>query len=176
MAQDEPERMGLTADQQGALTRLGGLLLDRLRKQRVEQASIHMLLEPGEVETCLGQSGDPLEATDFLVDAMRSWRLALIQPHPDFFQVGESYVDNRPFAAPEQLRLFQCRLVDTHPRTGQLVAFGFGRVGVSDQHSGDWHRVSLDQGDWTTGDGWVRLNPDLTTERPVVKDPAEGVA
>lgn len=85
-----------------------------------------------------------------------------------FFKVGTVYVENRPFAAPETLRIFRVVATDRHPRTGGLVAFGFGRVGVVDQFAHEWHRVSMDASDFDD-EKWVEYcpaQPDGTGEGP----------
>lgn len=81
-------------------------------------------------------------------------KILVCLPVPDFFEPGEYYIENRPYAAPEQLRLFHCQLVTRHPTAGDEIALGFGRQGVLDGHSGGWHLTALARDEWQRG--WVK--------------------
>jgi hypothetical protein len=78
-----------------------------------------------------------------------------------FFKPGTEYVQNKPFAAPEVLGVFKCEATARHPRTGGLVAFGFGTTaycyGVGDNTR--WHRVAMTEEEWDRGGGWVQYQP-----------------
>ena len=71
------------------------------------------------------------------------------------FIPGTTYIDNRPFAAPEQLRLFDCRLVSAAP-DGTEFAFGFGAVAFP---GNAWRPVVLTAGQWSEPPGWIEYRP-----------------
>jgi hypothetical protein len=76
-----------------------------------------------------------------------------------FFEPGTEYVQNAPFKAPEVLGVFRCESTARHPRTGGLVAFGFGtRMTERRGDNQDWHRASLDEAQWDDSEGWIPLD------------------
>jgi hypothetical protein len=80
--------------------------------------------------------------------------LALVEPANnatslEFFQPGVTYIENRPFAAPETLTVFRCELVTDHPRTGAgLRALGFQ---CHANPATDWVSTAMTISDWTAG-------------------------
>lgn len=73
-----------------------------------------------------------------------------------FFLPGTTYIQNRPFAAPETLQIFQCVAVAPFPGEGEIagdmIAFGFG----TDAGPGDMWQVFLCRSTaWTEDGGWI---------------------
>ena len=67
-----------------------------------------------------------------------------------FFEPGKTYIENRPFAAPEATEVFQCVAVAEHPSGRGIRAFGFG----ANAYPGDnWASYVLDLEAW--GQGWT---------------------
>lgn len=78
-------------------------------------------------------------------------------PSPGFFVPGTTYAQDRPFVAPELVRVFVCQAILAHPATGETLAAGFGRTGRDDLLSGPWNLAALDRHSWSDSPGWVAL-------------------
>lgn len=71
----------------------------------------------------------------------------------DFFQPGHTYIEAKPFTAPEGLTVFHCvgvgRFPDDTEQAGPLMAFGF----ATRAHPGrDWNLFVCNDAAWS--DGW----------------------
>lgn len=80
----------------------------------------------------------------------------------DFFQPGVTYIEQRPFAAPETLSIFRCLTVAEHPRAGAgLRALGFQ---AHANPGNDWVSAAMTINDWSHG--WSIYTPLGTFEQP----------
>lgn len=77
-------------------------------------------------------------------------------PVPDFFQAGHTYIQAKPFTAPELLTVFRCIVVTDFPGRDDgagPLAFGF----ATPAHPGDrWSIYVCRQAIWT--DGWTEYD------------------
>lgn len=67
---------------------------------------------------------------------------------PTFFEPGKTYIEAKPFTAPELLYLFRCVAVAEHPAKGERRAFGFL---ASVWPGTDWCSGARGPGDWAGG-------------------------
>lgn len=68
----------------------------------------------------------------------------------DFFEAGKTYIEAKPFMAPEGLTVFRCIAVDKFPAEldGDLIAFGF----ATPAYPGDrWSLFLCRQAAWAAG-------------------------
>jgi hypothetical protein len=71
-----------------------------------------------------------------------------------FFEPGRSYIQARPFAAPETVEIFRCVGVGMHPAKHEMRAFGF----IAHVYPGDdWFSAALDMDSWEAG--WQEVSP-----------------
>ncbi len=68
----------------------------------------------------------------------------------DFFKPDITYIRNKPFCAPELLDLFKCVAVTTHPKNGELRAFGFQAKAYPGD---DWVSTANRPEEWA--EGWL---------------------
>lgn len=127
----------------------------------------------------LDQQGNPLplcreeldEPTDRVVlppvDTDRPVLSLVIVPGPGaaftgkpFFKPGATYIENRPYDAPEIRRYFRVTATDRAPDTGALYAFGFGRAGTANP----WVLVILDEEQWAAG--WIEQQDAVKLDGP----------
>jgi len=78
--------------------------------------------------------------------------------HADFFTAGHTYIQNKPYKAPELLDLFRCVHVATNPRNGEPRAFGFAKP----SNAGDdaWYSTALGPSQWASK--WVEVDTEKT--------------
>lgn len=69
-------------------------------------------------------------------------------PEPAFFEPGKTYIENKPFAAPEITEVFQCVAVAGHPAGRGLRAFGFS---ANAYPADNWVTDARTEGDWEQG-------------------------
>jgi len=66
----------------------------------------------------------------------------------DFFEPGKTYIQAKPFQAPEALRVFHCTAVADHPAGHGMRAFGF----MATAYPGDnWCSAVRQPRDWEQG-------------------------
>lgn len=72
----------------------------------------------------------------------------------DFFQPGHTYIEAKPFTAPEGLTVFRCIAVDEYPgRPGEILALGF----ATPAYPGDnWNVFLCRRGAWA--EGWTEYD------------------
>lgn len=75
----------------------------------------------------------------------------------DFFQAGKTYIEAKPFTAPEALTVFRCIAVDQFPGhggpAGDLLALGFATDASRDDH---WNFFLCRQEAWA--EGWTEYD------------------
>lgn len=131
-----------------------------LATERAEGATDDTPIIDGVNTLTIGDLDAVLTELDDTKAKLRAALKALSQvPKAEFFQPGVTYIEQRPFAAPETLSIFHCLTVAEHPRAGAgLRALGFG----CHAHPGnDWVSAALTTNDWTSG--WSVYTP---PERP----------
>lgn len=76
----------------------------------------------------------------------------MTEQHDDFFTPGATYIQNKPFRAPEALYVFRCAAAEAAPGTSKRYALGF----VTTAYASDkdrWVPAAYEQMHWE--DGWV---------------------